>query len=136
MTVTKIKKREGSMKQQLCLKIRHRERETDRQRQRRRKGVWQTDTDCYNIIIWRERISSGKSTENWLQRMCSKITKQEFRLQSNGRFLRNVTWRLTTKEKNSKEGKKSKKHRSNNIFFGRFECSYLNKQKFILAIFS
>ena len=47
MTVIKIKKREGSMKQQLCLKIRHRERETDRQRQRKREGVWQTDTDCY-----------------------------------------------------------------------------------------
>ena len=108
MTVTKIKKREGSMKQQLCLKIRHRERETDKQRQRKREGVWQTDTDCY-ISSYDVKEYHRENKKKLITKNEQQSTKRELKLLSNGRFLRNMTWRLTTKEKNSKEGKKSKK---------------------------
>ena len=107
MTVTKIKKREGSMKQQLCLKIRHRERETDWQRQRKREGVWQTDTDCY-ISSYDVKEYRRENPQKIDYKECAaklQIKSRDFKVMEDFWEM----WRLTTKEKNSKEGKKSKK---------------------------
>ena len=121
------------MKQQLCLKIRHRERETDRQRQRKREGVWQTDTDCY-ISSYDVKEYRRENPQKIDYKECAaklQIKSRDFKVMEDFWEMR----RLTTKEKNSKEGKK-KKNMGAAAFFERIECSYLNKQKFILAIFS